>query len=172
MAQRRAKGLCYNCDEKFVLGHRCKKLFIIKITEATTDDEEIECAALTGILIVPGISLHAITGVRARGIQTMKVYAVAIAHLDSGSSQNFIDIDMARAGVTLQPSAHLSVAVANSDRVSSPGKIAAQIVYIGGGGAGRRSTSTSRPFPSVWHVGAHTLGLFQPHHGLCMRRTT
>jgi hypothetical protein len=29
MAQRRADGLCYNCDEKFVLGHRCKKLFVI-----------------------------------------------------------------------------------------------------------------------------------------------
>jgi hypothetical protein len=30
MQDRRAKGLCFNCDEKFFLGHRCKKLFVIE----------------------------------------------------------------------------------------------------------------------------------------------
>lgn len=25
MQQRRRKGLCFNCDEKFTLGHKCKK---------------------------------------------------------------------------------------------------------------------------------------------------
>ena len=43
MAQRCADGLCYNCDKKFVLVHRCKKLFIIDIvgfdyTKNSTDD--------------------------------------------------------------------------------------------------------------------------------------
>ena len=27
MKERRDKGLCFNCDEKFAPGHRCKKLF-------------------------------------------------------------------------------------------------------------------------------------------------
>jgi hypothetical protein len=70
MAQWRANGLCYNCDEKFMLGHRCKKLFVIEIASLDNGDDEevdegIECAALTGRAPGPEISLHAITGVRA-----------------------------------------------------------------------------------------------------------
>ncbi|KAL6320901.1 hypothetical protein AAG906_010710 [Vitis piasezkii] len=30
MKERRDKGLCFNCDEKFALRHRCKKLFLIE----------------------------------------------------------------------------------------------------------------------------------------------
>lgn len=125
-----------------VLGHRCKKLFIIEVAGFTDDDEDgavpAECAVLSGVLDAPAISLHAITGVRAQGYQTMKVYvsigdAIAVALLDSGSSHNFIDIHMAhRAGLTLRGGAGLSVAVANGDRVLSPGKATAQTVYIGG----------------------------------------
>ncbi|KAJ4969772.1 hypothetical protein NE237_002871 [Protea cynaroides] len=39
MQDRRDKGLCYNCDEKFVLGHRCKhrQLFLL---EYTSEDDE------------------------------------------------------------------------------------------------------------------------------------
>jgi hypothetical protein len=33
MAQRRADGLCYSCDEKFVVGQRCKKLFVLEIAD-------------------------------------------------------------------------------------------------------------------------------------------
>jgi hypothetical protein len=73
MVQRRADRLCYNCDEKFVVGHRCKKLFILEFTESDDEeavDEEIECSALTATYDSLGISLHAITvtGVRARGV--------------------------------------------------------------------------------------------------------
>ena len=60
MAQRRADGLCYNCDEKFVLGHRCKKLFVIEVIGFDDDDEvdeEIECLALSGAQDNPAISL-------------------------------------------------------------------------------------------------------------------
>jgi hypothetical protein len=61
----------------------------------------------------------------------MKVYvsvgdAVVVALLDSGSSHNFIDVDMARcAGVEIRPRAGLSVAVANGDMIMSPRKIKA-----------------------------------------------
>jgi hypothetical protein len=143
MAQRRADGLCYNCDEKFVLGHRGKKLFVIEIVSLDDGDdegvdEEIECAALTGHAPGPEISLHAITGVRARGVQTMKVYvfigdAVAVALLDSGSCHNFLDVQMAhRAGLRLHSRSGLSVAVANDEWIASPGRVDNQAVFIGG----------------------------------------
>lgn len=135
MAQRHAEGLCYNFDEKFALGHRCKELFIIEIAgtgEHNDDkaaDEEVECAPITVALDVPSISLHAITGVRARAFQTMRVYvsvgdAVGVALLDSGSFHNFIDTDMAhRASLHLQPDWGLPVVVANGNRMSSSRKL-------------------------------------------------
>jgi hypothetical protein len=140
MAQRRTEGLCYNCDEKFVVGHQCKKLFVLEIADSDNEavDEDIECSALKLVGDTPSISLHIITGVRTRDYQTMKVYvtisdAIAIALLDSGSTHNFIDVDMARrAGVPIRPSGGVSVAVANGDRIASPGKAPAQFVLIGG----------------------------------------
>ena len=35
---RREKGLCFNCDEKFVRGHKCAKLFWL---EVCCDNEEL-----------------------------------------------------------------------------------------------------------------------------------
>ncbi|CAM0902040.1 unnamed protein product [Alopecurus aequalis] len=40
MANRREQGLCYNCDERYVPGHRCKKLFVLVIDPDAVDDVE------------------------------------------------------------------------------------------------------------------------------------
>lgn len=37
LQDRRKRGLCYNCDEKFQPGHRCPKLFMI---EGCLDEED------------------------------------------------------------------------------------------------------------------------------------
>ncbi|KAH1038953.1 hypothetical protein J1N35_040696 [Gossypium stocksii] len=44
MAERRAKGLCYNCDESYSMGHKCKRLFWIEepYVEGKQDDDEID----------------------------------------------------------------------------------------------------------------------------------
>jgi hypothetical protein len=42
MAEHRLKGLCYNCDEKYFLGHKCKEknLFMAIFEEILEEDEE------------------------------------------------------------------------------------------------------------------------------------
>jgi hypothetical protein len=37
--ERRRQGLCYNCDEPFVRGHQCKRLFYLKSGNYTDDDD-------------------------------------------------------------------------------------------------------------------------------------
>jgi len=64
MNQRHVEGLCYNCDEKFVAGHRCKKLFVIEIVEFDDTEANVAAATAAGTHDEPGISLHAITGMR------------------------------------------------------------------------------------------------------------
>ncbi|KAF3960584.1 hypothetical protein CMV_014711 [Castanea mollissima] len=67
MQARREKGLCYNCDERFGLGHRCKKQQIFLLE--TMDEMEENSGAVELELeneapqAVPEISLHALSGV-------------------------------------------------------------------------------------------------------------
>ncbi|XP_019265334.1 PREDICTED: uncharacterized protein LOC109242914 [Nicotiana attenuata] len=53
MAERRAKGLCYNCDELYSIGHQCKKLFWLELADQDAEhfrnaypDFELEDQAL------------------------------------------------------------------------------------------------------------------------------
>ena len=63
MTQHRAEGLCYNCDEKFIAGHQCKKLLVIEIIGFDDSEETAEAATISATDDTPDISLHAITGV-------------------------------------------------------------------------------------------------------------
>jgi len=75
LKDRRDRGLCFNCDEKFSQGHRCKKLFLIE----GVYEEEDEHSSPTGVgeveeeeeFEIPEISLHAISGVPTP--QTMRI---------------------------------------------------------------------------------------------------
>ena len=42
IGRKRAKGLCYNCDNKYIKGHKCaeKKLFYIDCEEEEENDQE------------------------------------------------------------------------------------------------------------------------------------
>lgn len=44
MQKRRAQGLCFYCDEKLTLGHRCKgpQFLLLECSNEVSDEEEIE----------------------------------------------------------------------------------------------------------------------------------
>jgi hypothetical protein len=75
----------------------------------------------------PTISLHALTGIQSRSGRTMQLQVDInrvrlTALVDSGSTHNFIDTDVAsRVGIALYARPGLRVAVANGDRLTSPG---------------------------------------------------
>ncbi|WVZ70933.1 hypothetical protein U9M48_019562 [Paspalum notatum var. saurae] len=72
MAQRRVAGLCYNCDEKFTYGHKCKKLFSLEIVPEDDPVEPEQEQAQSEE--EPLISLHAITGIRTTTYHTMRIW--------------------------------------------------------------------------------------------------
>jgi hypothetical protein len=89
MAERQRQGLCYNCDEQYVRGHRCPRLFYLEVADfeeeeaMETDPEEPE----------PMISLQALTGTRSEGTMQLEVSIkgqALTALLDTGSTNNFI----------------------------------------------------------------------------------
>jgi hypothetical protein len=69
MAERRKLGLCYNCDEQYVRGHRCPRLFYLEVADFEEDtaieevDEEPETV----------ISLHALTDIRSKDTMRIQV---------------------------------------------------------------------------------------------------
>jgi hypothetical protein len=109
---RREKGLCYNCDERFVRGHRCKHLFNLLIVgpeismdEGSTlqtleSEDQIYQDPIEDPTPDPAqISFHALMGHTIP--QTLRVMGqinhnpVAIL-IDSGSTHNFLQDRVAK----------------------------------------------------------------------------
>lgn len=101
MSDRRAKGLCYYCDEKYIPDHslknkntqlysmegECEELY----EDALQDEEEEE--------IIPQVSVNAVAGLS--DYRTMKVKRVhnkrvVFILIDSGSTHNFMDEKVAK----------------------------------------------------------------------------
>lgn len=126
MAERRKLGLCYNCDEQYVRGQKCPRLFYLEVTDFVGETfPELDNTSPTQEDDPPLISLNAITGIRTE--DTMQVHVSIGDHefkalLDSGSTHNFVSAATA-AKVSLQfgASTGSSVVVANGDRVPCSG---------------------------------------------------
>ncbi|XP_035543610.1 uncharacterized protein LOC118347690 [Juglans regia] len=130
MQERRDKGLCYNCDQKYQIGHRCNwpKLYLLEVLELGGGDYEEEEGEETyaqgdmGVdpttqqaeLLV--ISLHAIAG--APSPKTMRLVGKigknpVTVLIDTGSTHSFIDMNVARKIRLPVEESHLAVQVAN-----------------------------------------------------------
>jgi hypothetical protein len=113
IAEQRAIGLCFKCDEKFNPGHQeeCKCPFAIELL----DEDDVD----------PMISIHALTGIYSHSAKTLQVFmrvshTTLMALLDFGSTHNFLDtVAAARASVTLHSGNNFTVTVANGDRVTT-----------------------------------------------------
>ncbi|XP_068649560.1 uncharacterized protein [Aristolochia californica] len=123
MDQRRAQGLCFNCDKKYKTNHQCKRLLWLEVDDPEEgdlpeeeDQNEVE---------EPAISLHAMTGLHSTN--TMQVHAtikhlMLLALVDSGSTHNFLSqLATQQLGLSLQQNSGISVSVANRDKVISVG---------------------------------------------------
>ena len=131
MKKNREKGLCFNCDEKFVPGHRCKvsQVFLIEpIAENSSDAmmEEDEDHNDKGDdyhdKVDHQISVHALTG--TKGPKTMKIQALVFNRqvtvlIDNGSSHNFINSEIAsKLQLPVDPVEPFEVRVASGDKLT------------------------------------------------------
>ncbi|GKV50520.1 hypothetical protein SLEP1_g57222 [Rubroshorea leprosula] len=124
MEERRRKGLCYWCDEKFTNGHKCKnmQLFSIEVVEGDEGEEgEVFEEAIEELPddSNPHMSIHALSGGSSGAYRTMRVTGYVNKKpihilIDSGSTHNFLDVNVAkRVGCKLQAVEALKVDVAD-----------------------------------------------------------
>jgi hypothetical protein len=106
MAEFQLKGLCYNCDDKYFPGHKCKEPKIFMAISEDISEEDVETPLVPDSLEITDItppsdppeveliiSLNALTGFSAP--QTLKLISYIKHHkvtilVDSGSTHNFI----------------------------------------------------------------------------------
>jgi hypothetical protein len=126
--------LCYNCDEPFVRGHQCKRLFYLESGNYTDDDdtpsdheatEDDMGALLDASANALVVSLHAAVGLQTEN--SMVIYVTIkgerlLALLDTSSTHNFIQgATLRRLGLPLSGGDQLRVTVANGDRLPCAG---------------------------------------------------
>jgi hypothetical protein len=124
--ERRRQGLCLNCDEPYVRGHVCQRLFYLEV-----DDFLGEAAGEGGVDPLEEPAAPDVTGVNAlAGIRTDKTLLLPVtingerllALMDTGSTHNFLNGDMmSRLGLAMAGGEHLRVTVANGDRLPCAG---------------------------------------------------
>ncbi|KAH0748653.1 hypothetical protein KY290_027885 [Solanum tuberosum] len=133
MEERRSKGLCYWCEEKYMPGHNCRKgkqLYLYEVDEEEEEEpqeeeyREVHEANIEegdGTLEGAQVSVHALSRVhdyrtmRVRGSSKGKVIHILI---DTGSTHNFLDYETAnRLGCPLEVIPAVSVAVANGTKI-------------------------------------------------------
>ena len=128
-AEKMAKGLCYYCDKPYDRSHKCQfkeaQLFTVEIPGQVEIWEPDLCEVdLAGeeTLAEPQISVNALTG--NHGFHTMRVRGmcngvVLQILIDSGSTHNFLDINIAKQlGCKIQGIPPQAVSVADGNHLA------------------------------------------------------
>lgn len=99
LQEKRAKGLCYRCDAKWMIGHRCKKkelsVMLIAEEENETDGDDVEAPPSPTEEIVTEVSLNSVIGLS--NPKTMKLKGLigdceVIVMIDPGATHNFVSL--------------------------------------------------------------------------------
>jgi hypothetical protein len=134
MQRRRAQNLCFNYNDRFTTGHKCREPRILMLegydgSNTLLCDNEGEDQPLQEIvetITEPEITLHALTGWVAP--KTMHITARigsndVIALIDSGSTHNFISERLANAlRILVVPTASFTIRVANGKKLKCQGR--------------------------------------------------
>ncbi|XP_075650145.1 uncharacterized protein LOC142620705 [Castanea sativa] len=139
MEERRKKGLCYYCDEKWQPKHKCMglKLFMIEEVQEVNHGEAVEVDDNAEFqLNQADITLYALIGCPSPG--TMRVLGQIKGHwaiilLDTGSSHNFLDSGLVRTlQLVVDTTKILEVRVANGDLIRIKGECRDLLIQMQG----------------------------------------
>ena len=149
-AERRRRGLCFNCDETYAPGHVCHRLLYIAADDCIVDEAaSVEDGAAVAAVQAEEqtaqeqpdanafvVSLHALAGITTENTMLLPVEVNGerlVALLDTGSTHNFLRGDaMRRLGLSPMGGDQLRVTVANGDRLRCEGIARAVPIRIEG----------------------------------------
>ena len=140
LQDKRAKGLCYRCDAKWTIGHRCKKkeLSVMLIAEEEEDpDGDNSEPPPSPTEVVSEVSLNSVVGIS--NPKTMKLKGiigsqVVIVMVDPGATHNFISLGtVAATGVPVERSVDFGVSLGNGETIKGEGICREVRIHLDGG---------------------------------------
>ena len=127
MKTRREQGLCFNCDERFARGHKCKNPSSLLLLDDAHKDDPPAILVVESVTITepPDISLHALAGQNSPRTLRLagQINRVGVQILiDSGSTHNFIqEALVTRLELPIDTSYSFPVTVGNGDSLQCSG---------------------------------------------------
>nr|TKS04638.1 hypothetical protein D5086_0000141070 [Populus alba] len=126
--ERREKGLCFYCDERYVPGHRCSRpqMFMMVDVQQKEEGEDMDMEIVEPEEDIPEISFHALVGTNHP--QTFQVIGKAgntqvTVLIDGGSTHNFIDQSTAtKLGLLVIHDKTIQVTVGNKEIIECTGR--------------------------------------------------
>ncbi len=131
MSERRKKGLCYHCDEKWSVGHKCKsmKLYLIEEVSECEVDCEIEKNEEEYVeLGDEGAEITLCAPLGSTSPSTMRLIAIingqkVVVLIDTGSTHNFMDKGLATSlKLQVDNNSCFGVKVANGQIIKTMGE--------------------------------------------------
>lgn len=136
LQQKRAKGLCFRCDEKWSMGHRCKKkeLSVLLIEEEEEDRTDYSGSdppmspttePNTEVSSHPEVSLDSVIGLS--NPKTMKMRGSlkgrdVMVMIDPGATHNFISLEVVEElGIIVIDAGVFGVSLGNGDEIKGKG---------------------------------------------------
>jgi len=126
--ERREKGLCFYCDERYVPGHRCSwpQMFMMVDVQQKEEGEDLDMEIVEPEEDIPEISFHALVGTNHP--QTFRVIGKAgntqvTILIDGGSTHNFINQSTAtKLGLLVIHGKTIQVTVGNKETIECTGR--------------------------------------------------
>ncbi|XP_021773532.1 uncharacterized protein LOC110737482 [Chenopodium quinoa] len=141
LAERRTKGLCFKCDERWGVGHRCKRkelsVLLVAEGEVELEDEGPELGSDTLSEEVGGMSLCSVIGIH--NPKTMKLRGVVkgqevVVMIDPGATHNFLAISVVeQAAIPISQGGEFAVSLGNGDTIRGRGVCKGVKVELRGG---------------------------------------
>lgn len=141
LQEKRAKGLCYRCDAKWVTGHRCARrelsVMLIEDEEGEVENEGLDSPQSSQEELMTEVSLNSVIGLS--NPKTMKLKGLLGNHevvvmIDPGATHNFISLaTVTRAGVKITDSGSFGVSLGNGEPVKGEGMCKGVVIQLDGG---------------------------------------
>ncbi|XP_074356051.1 uncharacterized protein LOC141695725 [Apium graveolens] len=141
LQEKRAKGLCYRCDAKWMIGHRCAKrelsVMLIEEEEGDIEGEGIDSPQSPLEELMTEVSLNSVIGLsnpKTRNLKGLLGDHEVIVMIDPGATHNFISFEtVTRAGVLVTKSGSFGVSLGNGEPIKGEAVCKEVMLQLDGG---------------------------------------
>lgn len=145
LQEKRSKGLCFRCDDKWSIGHRCKKRelsVLLMDDEDGADDQSSEPPSPTEeippeVKVHSEVSLNSVIGLT--NPKTMKLRGFigngeVVVMIDPGATHNFVSLEKVKElGIPVTDSGQFVVSLGNGEAIRGSGVCKKVVLQLDGG---------------------------------------